>query len=273
MGKSHLLLGAAGYLAAESMAPGLGLHTASVPDLAAGTLVASGAAMLPDLDHPQATVAHSLGPVTEVLSRGVHKLAGGHRKGTHTFWAWALVTWICWVALQSTHSPWIVLGVCIFAATLFLHVLTDAKGLICFLLAAVFGGAATIAAGHEYSWLLVAVSLGYALHLLGDVITTEGIPPFWPVGPNIAFPIIGSCDGWRERAAGALCGLVAFYLAVSMIFLPGWHSQVKAFTAPPATLAAPRAEVEAAQLREQVSILRRKLAQEAQNGAKRISRH
>jgi len=232
MGRSHLLLGAAGYLVAESAAPGLGMHTAGAAELAAGTLVASGSAMLPDLDHPQATMARSLGPVTWFLSRAVHTLAGGHRKGTHTVWAWALITFLVWQMLQGTHSPWVVLILCIFSASLFLRVLTEADGLICFLLAAVLGGAATLAAGHSHSWLLVAVSLGYALHMLGDIVTTEGIPLFFPIGPNFAFPIIGSCDHWREKATGAACGLIAFYLLVKMVFIPGWAAQNKVTTNP-----------------------------------------
>ena len=115
--------------------------------------------------------------------------------------------------------------VCIFTAALFLRVLTETDGIICFLLAAVFGGAATLAAGHEHSWLLVALSSGYALHMVGDIITTEGIPPFFPFGPQMSFPIIGSVGHWRERLAGALCGFLAFYLLVKMVFLPGWHQQ------------------------------------------------
>jgi membrane-bound metal-dependent hydrolase YbcI (DUF457 family) len=232
MGRSHLLLGAAGYLIAESCAPGLGLHMGDGAELASGTLVASGAAMLPDLDHPSATVARSLGPVTWFLSRAVHTMAGGHRRGTHTVWAWALVTFLVWQALRTSDGPWVVLIVCIFSASLAMRVLTEADGVICLLLAAVFGGAATLAAGHHHSWLLVAVSLGYALHMLGDVVTTEGIPPFFPFGPNIAFPIIGTCDHWRERSTGALCGLVAFYLLVKMVFVPGWHAQTQAQAAP-----------------------------------------
>jgi membrane-bound metal-dependent hydrolase YbcI (DUF457 family) len=225
MGRSHLLLGAAGYLAVESCAPGLGLHQAAPAELAAGALVASGAAMMADRDHPSATVSRTLGPVTHVLARVVHVLAGGHRKGTHTIWAWLAMTALTSWALGLSSGPWIVLGVSIFAAALFLRVLTDADGVVCLLLAAVLGGAATLAAGHDHSWLLVAVSSGYALHLVGDVITVEGIPPLFPLGPQVRIPIIGAVGHWREHCAGAACGLVAFYLLVTMVFLPGWQEQ------------------------------------------------
>jgi hypothetical protein len=139
--------------------------------------------------------------------------------------AWLFVTALTSWALGLSSSPWVVLAMSIFAAALFLRVLTEADGIVCLLLAAILGGAVTLAAGHEHSWLFVAVSSGYALHLLGDVITVEGIPPFFPFGPQVRVPIIGAVGHWRERAAGALCGLVAFYLLVTMVFLPGWQEQ------------------------------------------------
>jgi len=232
MGRSHLLLGAAGYLAVEAAAPGLlSAHAPSTADLFAGTLAASGAALLPDLDHPQATLARTLGPVTEVLSRGVNTLAGGHRKGTHTLWAWLLVAIVAHLTLTSSHAPWVALIFYIFCAALMLRVLTECDGVICTLLAAVFGGAAVLATGDNYSWLAAAIDVGFGLHLLGDIITTEGIPLFYPLGRNFAFPIIGSTDHWRERGVGALCGLVAFYLLVVTVFLPGWHAQTSHATA------------------------------------------
>lgn len=225
MGRSHLLLGAAGYLAVEACAPGLGLREATPPELASGALVAAGAAMLPDLDHPEATVARTLGPVTHTLSCVVHTFAGGHRKGTHTLWAWAGVTALTAWALSRSAGPWVVLGVCILAAALFLRVLLEERGVACLLLAGVLGGGMTLVAGHEHSWLVMAVGAGYGLHLLGDVITTEGIPPLYPFGPQVSVPIIGTVGHWRERMAGGLCGLVAFYLLVTMVFMPGWRAQ------------------------------------------------
>jgi membrane-bound metal-dependent hydrolase YbcI (DUF457 family) len=50
----------------------------------AGMPVAAFAALWPDLDHPQAKLARSLGPVTYVLSVWVERRFGGHRAGTHS---------------------------------------------------------------------------------------------------------------------------------------------------------------------------------------------
>lgn len=42
-----------------------------------GALVTAGAAMLPDADHHNATIAHSLPPLSNAMCAGIGKLAGG----------------------------------------------------------------------------------------------------------------------------------------------------------------------------------------------------
>jgi membrane-bound metal-dependent hydrolase YbcI (DUF457 family) len=133
----------------------------------------------------------------------------------------------------------IALGISIFASLLMLRVLTESDGLICLLLAFVLGGAAVLAAGTDYTWLLQAVIIGFGLHLVGDIVTTEGIPPFFPLPPNIAIPIIGKVGGPVEQGTGALCGLIAFYFLVATVFLPGWDAQIKARGAATAPAPAP----------------------------------
>jgi hypothetical protein len=124
-----------------------------------------------------------------------------------------------------------------------LRVLTESDGLICLLLACIIGGAAVLAGGVDTSWLTQAVIIGFGLHLLGDIVTTEGIPLFYPLGKNLAVPILGSTDHFRERTAGIVCGLAAFVLLVSTVFLPSWDAQRAAVTAakPAASAQAQRA--------------------------------
>src|SRR5262249_58128556 len=85
MGHTHAISGAALWLAAagtvDRFAPALASH--GVAETAAAALVCAGAAMLPDLDHPNSTVAHALGPVTHRLARGVARVSGGRRPATH----------------------------------------------------------------------------------------------------------------------------------------------------------------------------------------------
>lgn len=225
------MLGAAGFLAFEAFAPDIlpvapELDTA---ELVAGTMIAAGAAMLPDIDHPQATLARSLPPVSNAVSHFVHTIAGGHRKGTHTIWAWLGFSALAWFALTQINSgPVIGLIFAIFCSLIMLQVLTEADGLVSLILACILGGAAILATGPDFSWMVEAIFIGYFLHLVGDVVTTEGIPPFWPLPPQVRFPILGSTDHWRERGAGIACGLIAFYLAITTVFLPGWQSQQRA---------------------------------------------
>lgn len=105
--------------------------------------------------------------------------------------------------------------------------LTEADGAIFLLLAAVLGGGAVLAARpHSERVVAVAASVGVALHLLGDLVTTEGLRPLLPLSRrSVAVPVIGSSDHWRERAAGAVCGLRAAYLLAVHVFLPARNSQ------------------------------------------------
>ena len=220
------MLGAAGFLGIESVAPSLlGTTQLGPAQLAAGTLIACGAAMIPDIDHPQATLARSLPPVSNAISRTVNMLAGGHRKGTHTIWCWALITALAYWGLQLSVGPIVALIVASFCALLFLRVLTESDGLVCLLLACVLGGAAVLAAGPDMAWIEHAIFIGFGLHLLGDIVTTEGIPMFYPFWGNQRIPVLGDTDHFRERTAGTLCGFVAFYLLVTVVFLPGWSAQ------------------------------------------------
>jgi membrane-bound metal-dependent hydrolase YbcI (DUF457 family) len=47
-----------------------------------------------------------------------------------------------------------------------------------------------------------AIIVGYAAHLLGDLLTGNGIPLLWPlVRRRQGLPIFGLTGGWREHAA------------------------------------------------------------------------
>lgn len=110
MGHTHVLSGVAGWLllgqpllaAAEGSAAlaGADLPAPSPAALAAATLVAGGAAMWPDVDHPSATIARTYGPLWQPVARAVEALAGGHREATHSL-AFVLLT-----AIGATAALW-----------------------------------------------------------------------------------------------------------------------------------------------------------------------
>ncbi|MET8312013.1 metal-dependent hydrolase [Micromonospora sp. NPDC005173] len=106
MGKSHALSGAVAWLAVcagaeQAAAAGLGVPDPGAAAVVVGAATAAGYALLPDIDHPQSTIARALGPITGALawasSRGAAALRragcahcadgpdrGGHRAVTHT---------------------------------------------------------------------------------------------------------------------------------------------------------------------------------------------
>lgn len=61
-----------------------------------GALFTAGAAMAADADHHNATITHSLPPLSNAVCAGIGKVSGGHRHGTHSIVgiiAFTLVVW------------------------------------------------------------------------------------------------------------------------------------------------------------------------------------
>ena len=100
MGPGHAVSGAAVGLYAATLARDTGLLDIGVPATLLGAALCAGAALLPDLDHPNATVARAFGPASAALARGLNAASaavyratktavdedrdGGHRGLTHT---------------------------------------------------------------------------------------------------------------------------------------------------------------------------------------------
>ena len=86
LGRDHALSGALAFTAVAPL-----LHVTGVP-LAAGMALTAGAGVLPDLDEPGSTIARTFGFLTGAFAWIVHKISGGHRKGTHSLVGVALMT-------------------------------------------------------------------------------------------------------------------------------------------------------------------------------------
>jgi membrane-bound metal-dependent hydrolase YbcI (DUF457 family) len=208
MGRTHALSGA---FIALLTGPTLGLDTyAEVLPFA--SLVA-GYALLPDLDHPQATASRCLGPVTGAISTGLRAASfrlytatkgprderseGMHRHLTHTAAAAVVAGGLCWVTTS-------LLGMLAVAAWVGFGLLLAHDRLGRLALAAFGVGplVAILGAGTDVvtaistmvdtmsSWLWIAVIIGCLVHDVGDAITEAGCPILWPV------PIAG--ETWYE---------------------------------------------------------------------------
>jgi len=211
MGPSHALSGAAVWLAGSWALDHAGVVEQSPLAIAVGTAVCAGGALLPDLDMSGkvtankggATVARTFGVVSlfvaevvEKVSLGVYhatKLSkdpdreNGHRTLTHTIPFTVLVGWGT-TALCTKYGKWAVIPILFFMMGLALRGLFHewaqrAGWLVVTLLsaAAAYYTFLNLPADRGYPMLGLAVGVGCFVHLLGDIITSAGVPILWPI--------------------------------------------------------------------------------------------
>lgn len=129
-------------------APVLGLTPAL---LVVGLPVAMLAGTLPDVDHPDSWIGHRLPGVSHLT-----RLVLGHRGGTHSLLAAALLLWGAlrlWAHGPARGTPSL-----------------TASGL-----------------GHA---LALALVVGYLSHLVADACNTTGVPVFWPLRRHYRLPVL-----------------------------------------------------------------------------------
>jgi membrane-bound metal-dependent hydrolase YbcI (DUF457 family) len=213
MARSHALIGAAGWLAAAPSVASVTGHYLDGPTLAAGTLICAGAALLPDLDHPSGLMADTLGPVTHLLARRVARVAGGHRQATHSLLlglaagagTWALVRWV---------PGWLALALAAFLAAMAVRAVEGLRWQVIATVAGLVTWAASTVAPGMVGQLPAAVMAGCWLHVLADLLTPEGVPPFWPWRWRVALPIVDHTGGRGETyLLGPVLGLLVLGLA------------------------------------------------------------
>ncbi|GAA2523036.1 metal-dependent hydrolase [Pilimelia columellifera subsp. columellifera] len=211
MGPSHALSGAAVWLAGSWAADHFwGFHQRPAA-LAVGAAVCAGAALLPDLDmsgkvtanRGGATVARAFGIFTLFLAEVVEKLClfmyhatkmkkdphrrNGHRTFTHTLPFVALVGWgTTWLCVR--YGKPAVIAILFVMMGLALRGLFDRwaerSGWLAVTAAsavAAYAAYLTLPGERSYPELGFAVAVGCLTHLLGDLITSAGIPILWPL--------------------------------------------------------------------------------------------
>ena len=240
MGGHHAASGAAAWIAVASTAPyALGWYPVTPLGVVTGALFTAGAALLPDLDHHSGTIAYSLPPVTKIMAKITEKISGGHRRGTHSLLGLAV-----FVSLSTALGN--------FTAVLpFFGSVAVGAGLLSVLLMGFALKALKITGGPVRSWLLalglsafiaiyapensdwmpVAVGLGVAVHILGDLLTHQGVMILWPLrikrpsslagipvlnkiwlnSGSMSLPLIGAAGSWREWALMVPVTVYALY--------------------------------------------------------------
>jgi membrane-bound metal-dependent hydrolase YbcI (DUF457 family) len=212
LGHSHSTSGALAWGAAAAAAPVtwwadlLSHQPLTVADIVLGTFTTAGAALLPDLDHPDGTIAHFLGPVSHQFCRFVEKISGGHRHATHSFFFVALVTAGTWAGAHYW-GRWFVLAMIYILFSLAvraLHLCPQGKGIESWGVVVMVAAAGTASAYFflpaNPAWLPISVGLGSLIHLTGDCLTKEGCPLFWPIPTRFEIPIIRRTGNKFETA-------------------------------------------------------------------------
>ena len=179
-----------------------------------GAVLATGAALLPDLDHPSSTVSRTFGTISQgvshgisAVSHGVYRLTrtrrdanreGGHRGLTHTI-IFALIAAVITTAIVQSSQQWALPALMFVFSGLavrgILHqwdsksdalviTLTSAGVTVLCLVWTEQTSANAAACG-------VAVAIGCVAHYLGDAITEQGCPMLWPIplGGKTWFPV------------------------------------------------------------------------------------
>jgi membrane-bound metal-dependent hydrolase YbcI (DUF457 family) len=187
MGHSHAVSGALLYVGSAPYLPQLVLHTHLHPaDILIGTVLCAGAALLPDLDHHDGTIANFLGPFSKMLCRFVAWISGGHRHATHSIFFIALVTAGSWAGVHYL-GRYFTLGLTFFLLAMAVRALNlcpPGHGTHAWVTIVAEAAIGTLVIDRwmpsEPMWLPYAVGLGALAHLLGDCLTKEGCPLLWP---------------------------------------------------------------------------------------------
>jgi hypothetical protein len=175
LGHSHALSGLAAGAATLPWAPVQG-----TVGQVAWVAAVGGFAMLPDLDSSGSTVSDMWGPITDVPSGAVGRLAQGHRWGTHDAVLGPLVFGA--LAMAAAAAAWSSLLLMALAIGLTLRALNfvipgRVENTVIGNLVLSWGGAwLLLAHSPTPEWLPWAVALGVLTHIAGDAITTAGIP-------------------------------------------------------------------------------------------------
>lgn len=244
MGPTHAMSGAAAGLALGAFLPAHWGGAESAAELFVFAGVTAGAALLPDLDTPQGTLARSFGLVSttaahvvENTSQAIYNVTktrkddpinNGHRTATHTIW-FALLAGGAVSALVGSFGKTAAVGVLFFMLGLAIRGLAPTwtkkqdwlyvTGLSLALALAVW---AILPASAGSAALGAAVAVGCLTHLLGDMITKRGVPllggvvsiggkRWWDFGPPA--PLRIRANGMADRILLSACTGAVFLLS------------------------------------------------------------
>jgi membrane-bound metal-dependent hydrolase YbcI (DUF457 family) len=186
MGHSHSLSGGVAGLTA-----GIVLHY-SLPATAALALATAGTALLPDLDSTGSCAARCFGWLSRPVAYVIRFTSGGHRHSTHSVIGVAIFTALAVLACHYRHDYAGMAGLA-FLVALSVSAGLEALRVSRFLplpralrhghaedLAGVLAAAAVVWGGYGLALIPLAVALGCATHIAGDMLTDSGCMLAYP---------------------------------------------------------------------------------------------
>lgn len=185
MGRNHAITAATGWLIAAPALTAAADVTLDAPTLAATTLIAAGAGVIPDLDHPDSAPARRFGILSRLVAAIINTAAGGHRMLTHSIPFVLAAYGGTWAACNLTDNPApasVLVGFCVAVG---ISLLGPSLG---FRIPGMFAIGLGLAAGYATidSFAVIApllpaiIGWGSLCHLLTDAVTKGGIPLFAP---------------------------------------------------------------------------------------------
>ena len=149
------------------------------------TLLTMGCAYLPDLDHKEATLAHKI-PFGKFICKRINKLANGHRHKTHTIFFAFFCAFLSWLStfykykinlhLFGFNITEIRLVSAVFISYLTFIVLNSIKIKISLLINFSISIYVGLFCSVNKKFFIFGVFLSIIAHLIGDVVTTQGLP-------------------------------------------------------------------------------------------------
>ncbi|MFI6097441.1 metal-dependent hydrolase [Lentzea sp. NPDC051213] len=207
-GPTHAMSGLLAWSAVTALASAHPIGQLSPQSWAVGAVLATGAALLPDLDHPGSTISRTFGALSGGLSAGINTLSsfvyrttrtrkdsnrdGGHRGLTHTL-VFALFAAVFTTAVVQNSQKWALpVLMFVFAGLAVRGIMNDwCPKQDALMITVVSAGitwamiAWTSQTNASAAACGIAVGVGCFAHYLGDAITEQGCPILWPV------PIMG----------------------------------------------------------------------------------
>lgn len=213
-GPTHAMSGLAAWAAVTAAAGAHTIGQLTPKTWVVGATLATGAALLPDIDHPKSTVARTFGGMSRGVSAALSGFSGflyrltrtqhdsdrsgTHRGFTHTIVFAILAGLITTAIVQSSNGTALGVLMFVFAGLTVRGLMNNWSPQSDALLIAAVSLTLTIVCWawsgnqpHDAAAFGVAVMIGCIAHFIGDAITEQGCPMLWPIplGSRTWYPV------------------------------------------------------------------------------------